>query len=62
MGLEGGAGVKWLEGGEIYSGKGREGPEDARNLVETATLAGAVIGSGKPFKEGESAVEENISN
>jgi hypothetical protein len=23
--------------------------EDARNLVETATLAGAVIGSGKPF-------------
>jgi 2-methylcitrate dehydratase len=24
-------------------------PEDARNLVETATLAGAVIGSGKPF-------------
>ena len=33
-------------------------PEDARNLVETATLAGAVIGSGKPFKEGESQLKK----
>src|SRR5882724_8126999 len=36
--------------------------EDVRNLVETATLAGAVIGSGKPFKQRRVAIEKNISN
>jgi hypothetical protein len=36
--------------------------EDARKLVETATLAGAVIGSGKPFKQRRVAVEKNISD
>src|SRR5256885_2816378 len=33
--------------------------EDVRNLVETATLAGAVIGSGKPFsRTGESPLKK----
>ena len=32
--------------------------EDARNLVETATLAGAVIGSGKSFRKRRVADEE----
>jgi hypothetical protein len=36
--------------------------EDARNLVETATLAGAVIGSGKPFSQRRVAIETKISN
>jgi hypothetical protein len=36
--------------------------EDARNLVETATLAGAVIGSGKTVQSKESRNEENISD
>ena len=35
-------------------------PGDARKLVETATLAGAVIGSGKRFNERRVAVEETI--
>jgi hypothetical protein len=36
--------------------------EDVRNLVETATLAGAVLGSGKRFSSRRVAVEEKISN
>jgi hypothetical protein len=34
--------------------------EDVRILVETATLAGAVIGSGKRFSLRRVAIEENI--
>ena len=53
-------GVKLLQAGEMFLWKSRESFEDARNLVETATLAGAVIGSGKRFQSKESRNEENI--
>jgi len=36
--------------------------EDVRKLVETATLAGAVIGSGKPFSQRRVAIEKTISD
>jgi hypothetical protein len=41
---------------------GCHGREDARKLVETATLAGAVIGSGKRFSQRRVAVEQTISD
>ena len=37
-------------------------PEDVRILVETATLAGAVIGSGKRCSQRRVANEEKISD
>src|SRR6476661_5753749 len=54
--------AKLLQMKEIYICRYLSPTEDARNLVETATLAGAVIGSGKPFRKRRVAVEKNISD